>query len=68
MSEVYTSPTDENIVIVELDLEDASLLCNFLDKANFISAIADYNGVAEELELKLKIILWELNYESTTVY
>ena len=64
MSHVYTSAINENIVIVELTLEDVSLLSKFLDKANFITDVEEYNLAAEELELKLKTILRESNYES----
>ena len=64
MSHVYISPLDKHKVIVQLNLKDASLLSKFLDKANFITDIEEYNIAAEELELKLKTILRETNYES----
>jgi hypothetical protein len=64
MSHVYISPLNKHKVIVHLNLKDASLLSKFLAKANFITDVEECNIAAEELELKLKTILRETNYES----
>lgn len=64
MIQVYISPLSKNVVIVQLNLKDVSLLSKFLDKANFITDVEECNIAAEELELKLKATLWKLNYES----